>query len=476
MFRNKFLADISINTMQVILNQLTGIVVFFIITAYLDKAGLGYINWAMALLTVILSVLGFGLEHIAVKKAATGEDLGFLIQSYLIHAILASGVLLFMVWLAQWQFAWLRNEGNFFFWLTLAQCIGFIAIPFRHIANGLEKFRAFFLMASSANILKLVLLLGLAFLGNVSLNRIVMVYLFASTAELLICIFIFRVKLALPLPVGFDRRRYLLFVKEALPQLGITIFNTAMARMDWILLGLLSTATMVADYSVTNRLFELATLPLLVIAPVIFPKMAKMFGKQRAPEQGSIGFLKMLVKIEIIVSVYIAMVVNLCWSDIIDPLTANKYGANTMPIIFIMSFAMPLLYINHIFWSILFAQQEMKKLLWLFLCSFLVNLLADVLLIPLYQAKGAAMGYVLALVVQSLMYGWFVPLPQLRKSALQLLPVTFAALVCGLLANWLVDFFVWKLVAASAGYLLVMGLTGQLRQTDFRETKKILAV
>lgn len=477
MFKNRFLVDISISTVQVILNQLTGIIVFFIITSYLDKASMGHINWAMALLTVILSLLGFGLEHIAVRKAATGADTGLLLQSYLIHTLLCSAVLLFIVWLAQMQFGWLRKEGSFFFWLTLAQCIGFIAVPFRHIANGLEKFRAFFLMSSSANIVKVALLLALAFWKEVTLNIIVAVYLLAAVVELFISVFIFRVQLALPLRIGFSRRRYLLFVKEALPQFGIMVFNTAMARMDWILLGLLSTAVMVADYSVTNKLFELGTLPLLIIAPVIFPKIARMFGdQQQGIGPSKLDYLKMLVKIGIMVSVYIAMIINLCWKDIIDPLTANKYGAATSNIIFIMSFGMPLLYINNIFWSILFAQQKMKKLLLLFLCSFLVNFLADVLMIPSLQANGAAIGYVLALLVQSVMYVCFVPFATLRKTSLQLFPVLLAGLSCGVFSNWLFDFFIWKLVAASAGFFLMMTVTGQLRQADWQDAKKILAV
>jgi O-antigen/teichoic acid export membrane protein len=476
MFRNRFLTDVSISTAQVILNQLTGIVVFFIITGYLDKASLGHINWAMALLTVVLSILGFGLEHIAVRKAATGEDIGSLLQSYLAHAIIATAGLLLLVWLAGFRFVWMRNEGNFFFWLTLAQCIGFIAIPFRHIANGLEKFRAFFLMSSASNMVKLVLLLVLAVFYKPGLRVIVFVYLFASIAELVVCVFIYRIKLALPLRVGFSRRHYLLLVKEALPQLGITVFNTAMARMDWILLGRLSTSVMVADYSVTNKIFELSTLPLLVIAPVIFPKISRMFS---ANVQGDLSlrvdYLKMLLKLEIIVAVYIAMAINLCWKDVLDTLTANKYGASTVNIIFIMSFAMPLLYINHIFWSILFAQQRMRQLLLVFLFSFLVNFLADLLLIPVFQANGAALGYLLALLTQSLMYSWFVQINAVRRSALQLIPIMLGALACGLLSDILFDFFVWKLVFATTGFLLLLALTGQLRYTHWQQAKQILA-
>lgn len=473
--RNKLLSDISISTAQAILNQLSGIIVFFIISRYLDKAGLGHINWALAVLMVAFSVLGFGLEHVAVRKAATGADLGWLLQSYLVHVLVTGTGFLLLSWVIESSVPSLRADGHLFLLLAISQCLSFLAIPFRQIVNGLEKFRALFVMSSCANVCKAGLLLILALKQQVSLSLIVEVYILASAAELLACVIIYKLQLRLPMVAGYDWKRYLGFLKEALPQLGITVFNTAVQRMDWILLGFLSTAIVVAEYSFTNKLFELATLPLLIIAPVIFPKIAKLFGNILQKDRAiKMDYLKVLVRLESIVAIYVAMAVNICWKDIIDPLTDNKYGMSTRQIIFVMSFAMPLIYINHIFWSILFSQGKMKILLLLFLATFLMNMAADIALIPFYGASGAALGFVLALCVQTILYFRQVHSPGIRKGVFHLFPIIVSALLAGFASQYLFAFFIWQLLLATGIYFFFLIITRQLLYADWEMVKKIV--
>lgn len=473
--RNKLLSDISISTAQAILNQLSGIIVFFIISRYLDKSSLGHINWALAVLMVVFSVLGFGLEHVAVQKAATGSNPGLLLQSYLLHVVVTGIGFLGLAWIAETKIPYLRQNGHLFLLLAISQCLSFFATPFRQIVNGLEKFRALFIMSSGANISKVLLLLVLVFIQQVSLNLIVTVYVLAAFAELTACVIIYKVQLGLPMVPGYNRQRYAAFVKEALPQLGITVFNTAVQRMDWILLGLLSTAVMVAEYSFTNKLFELFLLPLLIIAPVIFPKIAKLFADHSGIAYVlKMDYLKVLLRLEMVVAVLVALVVNTCWKDIIDPLTDNKYGASTRQIIFVMSFAMPLVYINNIFWSILFSQQKMKALLWIFLATFLVNMAADILLIPYYRAAGAALGFVLALCMQTGLYFRKITLPEIRKAFFHLLPILISALIAGFASQYLFDFFLWQLMAAVTVYFFLLWIGRQLGYTDWLLVKKII--
>ena len=475
MRKNKFLTDISISTVQAVLNQLSGVIVFFIISNYLTKESLGQINWALAVLMVVFAILGFGLEHVAVRKAATGTNPALLLQVYLLHVLVAGGGFIALLLIMQFCFPAVRQNGQLFLLLSVSQCLSFLATPFRQIASGLEKFKAVFIMSSAANLIKVLALLLMAFWKQVSLSIIIDVYLLASFAELLVCVFVYSVSLKLPIVPGYNRKQYVSFVKEALPQLSITIFNTALARMDWILLGLLSTTVIVAEYSFTNKLFELSTLPLLIVAPIIFPRIAKTFGnKHRAIPQWKMDYLKTLVRIEMVVAVGVALAVNICWKDIIDPMTDNKYGASTREIIFVMSFALPIVYLNNIFWSILFAEEKMKVLFRIFLYTFLVNVGADLILIPMLQAKGAALGFVLALAIQAVFYFRETRVSAVRKSVIYLLPIAVSALVAGFVSVYLFDFFVWQLIAAGAGYFVLLGMLGQLGKADWQMAKKMV--
>src|SRR5690606_3456725 len=70
----KLISDISASTMQVILNQSLGLVIFFITSRYLDKAVYGELNWSLAVLTFVTTILSLRLEQIVVRKVAAGAD------------------------------------------------------------------------------------------------------------------------------------------------------------------------------------------------------------------------------------------------------------------------------------------------------------------------------------------------------------------------------------------------------------------
>jgi O-antigen/teichoic acid export membrane protein len=370
MIKRKFLSDISITTAQAILNQFSGIVVFFIISWYLDKNSFGQISWALAMLMLVFSVLGFGLEQLTVKKVAMGTDPALLLPSYLFHVIVMGSGFVIVAFLIGTRLPIVHMDGRIFTFLALSQCFSFFATPFRQIANGLEKFSSFFIMSCTANILKVVFLLVLAYMQKTSLEMILYAYLLSSFAELVVCAFVFRARFQIPIIPRYDGGIYFNFIKEALPQFGITVCNTALQRMDWILLGVLSTSVALAEYSFTNKLFELLLLPLLMIAPVLFPMVVKAVN---STQQYTIGRLKKIIKIEVMVAVLIALIVNACWKDVIDLVTAEKYGSSTSTLILIMSFAMPLAYINNFFWSIHFAKGNMRIIFVCILTTFLVN-------------------------------------------------------------------------------------------------------
>jgi O-antigen/teichoic acid export membrane protein len=474
MLKNKFISDISISTVQAILNQFSGIVVFFIISKYLDKSNFGHISWALAVLTLVFSVLGFGLEQLAVKKTAMGTDPGSLLQSYLFHVIFTGVGFIGLVLLLQTEIPVLKQDGYLFILLSVSQCLSFFASPFRQIANGLQKFSAFFVMSSTANVIKASCLLILALMGKVSLPVIIYIYLLASSAELIMCVWVYKIKLCLPTVPGYNFQQYIAFIKEALPQLGITICNTALQRMDWILLGLLSTAVMLAEYSFTNKIFELAIMPLLIVAPVLFPWIVKIFNNE--VNKGKIGQLRFFIKVEIIGAVLIALLVNICWKDVIDSLTSGKYGASTTGIIFVLSFAMPLAYINNFFWSVNFAKGNMRTIFSCILVSSLVNIAADFLLIPLFSAIGAAVGFVLASLVQMFYYSKKTYLWNNKQFFSQLLLVCVNGLIAGFLSKYLFTHTLLQAIFSVAVYSVLLLLTGQLHIKDLGILKQIMAV
>jgi O-antigen/teichoic acid export membrane protein len=477
MSKNKLFSDISISAVQVAFNQLSSILIFFIVSTHIGKPELGLLNWMIATLLIIFSVLGFGFEHITVRKIATGEDPKRVLQTYLFHVLLCGIFCGILVLLLRPAVPLLREKGNWFLWLLAGQFVSFVSTPFRQIMNGMERYQLLFIMSSLANLVKVASLLIFLFLGNLSVELIVKIYFMASLAELFASLFIHIVFLRMPVTVSMHWQRYTKAIKETLPALGVIILSTALARMDWVLLGIMTTASVVADYSVANRVFELSTLPLLALAPVLFPKIARYLEYiQHEGRTDANSYLRILVRIEIIVAVFIAMMTNLCWEDTVNLFTGNKYGSSGRMIFLIMSFAMPLLYLNNIFWSVLFARKKMRTIFLVFLVTFLVNAVTDLITIPYFGATGAAAGYVLALVLQISMYFRVTELEAgVKRQMFLLVPVCIIAWIVGWFCYNFIDILPLRMLIACLGYFFLLIVTGILKPEHWQVTKRLLS-
>ena len=402
-----------------------------------------------------------------------GIDPASLLQSYLFHVMLTGTAFITLLLLIRNQVPVLKLNGSLFILLSISQCLSFFATPFRQIANGLEKFNTFFVMSCTANITKVFVLLTLAFMQKVSLEIIMYVYLLASFLELLVCVIVFRIRFRIPIKPGFDPKKYFNLIKEALPQFGITICSTALQRMDWILLGVLSTSVMLAEYSFTNKLFELFLLPLLIIGPVLFPLIVKAINHT---DVGKMDYLKTFVRIEVMVAVLVALVVNACWKDVIDLVTAEKYGDSTSVIILVMCFAMPLAYINNFFWSINFAKGNMRIIFLCILITFIANIVFDCVLIPYFSALGAAIGFVLANIVQVLYYSLKTNILNNRHFFYHTLFVYGNGLIAGFLARYFFNGAISQTILSVTIYFVLLLFTGQLKIKDWWLLKKMTVV
>src|SRR5690349_8073685 len=85
---NKFIQNISANTLQWVINQGFGVVIFYELSKELDKKTFGNLNWALAVLLTAFAILSFGLDQIVVRKIAIGEKQSSIISMYLMHVLL----------------------------------------------------------------------------------------------------------------------------------------------------------------------------------------------------------------------------------------------------------------------------------------------------------------------------------------------------------------------------------------------------
>jgi len=134
-----------------------------------------------------------------------------------------------------------------------------------------------------------------------------------------------------------------------------------MARLDWIFLGLMASNIILANYSFAYKVFEVSTLPLLIIAPLLMPRFTKIFRAGAVVDDKKMNELFILLRYEMIIACGVALALNILWVPVIDFITHNKYGAVNKQTILILSLCLPFLYFIKFFLDHQFCTRAFKK-------------------------------------------------------------------------------------------------------------------
>ncbi|GAA4338332.1 polysaccharide biosynthesis C-terminal domain-containing protein [Flaviaesturariibacter amylovorans] len=408
------LRHLSYNALQGVINQALGLAVFVLLANGLPRAEFGAFNWMGALLLTAYGIASFGTEQLLVQQVAAGRKPAEALPPALLHA--AAGIVLL---LGAWAI-WGRSgaAGNALAVLLLGKGAYALAAPYKSAAAGLERFRLLLPMSVGANIAKAAGLL-LAGADGISLFEAVLVFAVSDAIELLAAATLFHRSV----PGGLQWRglwpRYRALLRDAGPLLGTVALAAATARFDWIFLGARSPA-LLAEYSFAYKAFELAQLPLLVIAPLLVPRFTRQL------RSGEALSFETLNRYEALLAAGVALGLNGCWAPLADQASGGRYGAVNTGTIALLSLAMPLLYLNNLCWSLHFAAGRRGLLFRIFAITFAINAVTCVLLVPAWGKEGAAAAYTIAIGLQTVLYHRALPAAQ-RPSWRPLLACSGAA-------------------------------------------------
>lgn len=467
--KGKFLENISANTSQLLCNQLFGLAIFYTLSNDLDKTSFGQINLVLAILLTCFQILSFGMDQVLVRKIAARENASSLLSVYVIH-VLISGTLFYALLLIISLFLpEFPGTYQLLLFIGIGKLMIFFSTPFKLLATGLERFHVFAWMSVVSNIIRGSSLIIMALLNQISIQTVVVIFIAGDLAELLLCIYLSNKSLKIPLKIRWNKSKHIHLIKESVSQFGVTIFSSALSRLDWIFVGILVSAAKLAEYSFAYKIFEITTLPLLALAPLLVPRFTKLF--QDNGLQNRIADLGFLLRMEIIVASAIALALNLLWIPVIDMATHGKYGSVNIHTVFILSLSMPLLYFNNFLWSINFSKGRFKMVFHVIMIAFIVNLSGDIILIPFLKNEGAAAAYFLAILSQSVLYIKRTGLSALTPYYHTLWICPACAITSGLSAYFLFSNIVHIFISAILFFIISLFIAQQLRATDWKALK-----
>lgn len=469
--KSRLIENISANTLQIIVNQLFGLIAFFILSTGLDKNLFGQINLVLAILLTAFNILSFGIDQVIVRKIASGEDPKHLLSVYLCHVVI-SGTLFYLALGLLYLFSpGLITGQRLLLFMAIGKLMVFFSTPFKQLAAGFERFKLLSWMSVISNTVRGMALLGLMALHQITLKYVVMIFIAGDAAEFLVTVLLFKTRLNIPVSINLDKKHYSHLIKTSFPQLGVVIFTSALARFDWIFIGFIVSAVKLAEYSFAYKIFEISTLPLLALAPLLVPRFTQWFKNN---DTGA--HLKLLLRMEMVVSALVALILNLAWTPWIDLITGNKYGLVNVKTVFTLSLCMPVLYLNNFLWSIGFAKDRLKMIFGVIAITFVVNITGDILLIPFLKSEGAALAYLIAMMVQGILYlNKAHHHAELNNLWVPLLICTLCAVCGGFIA---ITLFTTPLVILCSGiaiYGILLLITRQFRFADVKTIRRMLS-
>lgn len=468
--KGRLLQNLSVNALQLIVNQLLGLGIFYVLSTGLDKNSFGEINLALAILMAVFNILSCGIDQLVVKKIAAGADIHSTVSLYVVHVFAAGLAFYALLFFGYLVFPHVNTVYSLLLLIGIGKLMIFFSTPFKQAANGMERFRILAYMLVVSNVVRCFGLIILALSSLLSLHNIVLVFIGGDVAELLFCIFLFVFSTRAPLSIEWNKANYFQLLREALPQTGVVLITSALSRFDWIFIGILVSAVKLAEYSFAYKIFEISTLPLLAIAPLLIPRFTRLFQQTDAQADE----LKLLAGIELVVAAFTALVLNICWSPVIDSITSGKYGAVNIKTIFLLSLCIPLLYLNNFFWTIYFAQGRLKMILRSFIITFTVNVGGDIILIPFFKNEGAAFAFFAACLVQTIYYFKQNQIAELKNLWRPLVLCTVCAFLAGFMSKMLFQNDWVRLITGVAFYVSILFITNQLDFFKRTELIKLL--
>ncbi|HTE00461.1 MAG TPA: oligosaccharide flippase family protein [Mucilaginibacter sp.] len=470
--KRKLVNNLSANTLQLIINQLFGLVIFYILSIGLDKNSFGEINLALALMLAIFNILSFGIDQIVVRKVASGENPQQVLTLYLSHVLLTGIAFYLLLFFGKGLFSSSISSYNLILLIGAGKLAIYFSTPFKQSAIGMERFRLLAYMSVISNIARACALFALSLVHGITLQSVIIVFISGDVLELLLGVFLFKQSTGIALNIKWNKVAYIGLLQESMPQFGVVIITSALARFDWIFIGFLVSAASLAEYSFAYKVFELSTLPLLAIAPLLIPWFTRLFKGEGIPD---INKLKLLARIELIIAAFTIVLLNSCWSPVIDKLTSDKYGAVNEHVIFILSLCIPLLYLTNFLWTISFAKGRLKMILTAFIITFSVNVLGDIILIPIYKNEGAAIAFLAGYVAQAIFFIVRNDLKELNKLLFPLIICTACACLSVFLAKMLFVNIWAEVGGAVLFYLVGLVVSMQLRWKDGKGLRGILS-
>ncbi|MCC6369927.1 MAG: oligosaccharide flippase family protein [Bacteroidia bacterium] len=466
--KKKLIKDISANTLQTGITQVFGLIIFYLTSKYLTKSEFGEFNWSLATGSTIIAFGTLGLDLVFVKRVASGQNVVLMAGIHFFHTVLTGVLLCLLVLSVNFIFPAFTQSHPLFFIVFANLAISNVANSFKLCLNGLELYRKLALIALISNVFKLIFVVLLYANNQFTVYNVVLAYLGTSLLELILSNVLLNKSISGKIRPVLKLTEYKDFIAESLPQLGVVVFDSALARVDWILLGILSSAVATAEYSFVYKIFELSKFPLLIVAPVLLTRFSKLFVVPDDIDNRNRSEIQMFFKLELFLIMIVPIILICIWSPLIDYFTNNKYGSVNEINYWILAPCVPFVCLINFLWTLGFVQGQLKTIMFITISVSLLNIISNSIFIPLYGQIGASLSFLISTILQLLLYLIYIKQDKLKLDIAASFVAIASAILSIVIAKLLTDNVIFTSLVAIMFYTLTAFLTHQINVKQLR--------
>lgn len=380
---------IAKNTTVLFISQMVTYILGFFITVYtvryLSVDNYGILSTALALtgIYVVFSDLGLGtltVREVSRDKSLTQKYVGNTTVMKFILSLLTFVLTIITVYVIGYS----ETTILVIYILTISFLFNAFSSIFYAIFQSYQKME----YQSVATILNsVVMLIGtlLAIYFGLNVIAFAFVYLIANAINFFYVIITYAWKFYLP-NVEIDLGFWKPTIKEALPLSLTSIFAIMVFKVDSVLLSIMSGVEAVGYYNAAYRLMEALIFFPAVYTTSIFPVFSTLYVSSKKPLKGA--YVKSF-KYLTILSLPIAVGTTLLAEPIILLIFKSAYIPSILTLQ-ILIWVLPFSFVNYMLGSLLTSMNRQVTVLKITLASLVLNVVMNMVFIPMYSYLGAA--------------------------------------------------------------------------------------
>jgi len=385
---------ITKNTISLLVGRtvsgLLQLLLFAVIARQLGVDKFGIFTLSITIAGIFGTVSDFGCSNLMIREVSKDKAKA---GKYFINGTIVKAFFHFFLFSIFYLSIHYLSDANYNSTILLA-CVSSIFAKFANFYisffNAAEKMHFTALLSSSQSILVSIVCLSIIFTGFIDVNYIFYGHISANFMMLIVSLVLI-FKVISPRVFSIDLKFAFKFVKDSIP-FGIFILGGMLYfQSDTIMLSIMKNQAAVGIYQAPMRLILMLDIFPLLLSTAMYPTISRTFTRSK---NEAIKFAATSLKYFFLIGLPISFGICFFSDRIVSLIFGNSFILSTQ-VLRILSWIFPIRICCHILGTTLSAVNKQNKRALATGLSALLNILLNLIFIPLYNYNGAALASVI---------------------------------------------------------------------------------